>query len=72
MVTEPNDDNTQDLTPYDLAERLVAGLPVTDAGKVEIARELLDIRNTLRLLRGDWSPDAALHLQRLADRIHGI
>lgn len=54
------DDNTQDLTPYDLAERLIAGLPVTDAGKIEIACELLALRDLIR--KADDGPELAIKL----------
>lgn len=33
-----------DLTPYDLAARLVSGMQVTDAGVKEVAAELLRLK----------------------------
>ena len=41
------DDNKQDLTPYDLAERVKQGLHVTEQGHREIAEELLRLKLAL-------------------------
>jgi hypothetical protein len=45
------DGDDRDLTPYDLAERLVHGLPVTDQGKFEIAQELMWLRGMVQTTR---------------------
>lgn len=42
--SKPSDEPKTDLTPYDLADRLVSGMPVTDAGMLEIAKELVAVR----------------------------
>lgn len=38
-----DDEFNPDITPYDLAERLVAGREVTETGKREIAAELMTV-----------------------------
>lgn len=42
-----DDEFNPDITPYDLAERLVAGREITETGKREIAAELLELRSLI-------------------------
>jgi hypothetical protein len=53
--------STDDITPYDLASRLVDGLPVSAAGQREVAAELLRWQETIEAAL-EW------HTAKLGDR----
>jgi len=66
----------RDLTPYDLAERLVQGLPVTDQGKFEIAQELIWLRGMVQTTRTFLKSGGSTHpavncIELIAKRIDG-
>lgn len=48
------DDDNPDLTVYDLAERMAAGQPLTDAAHREVAAELLRVQRELTAIARGW------------------
>ena len=64
----PEPEPERDLTPYDLADRMRQGLPVTEAGHREIAAELDAVRVLVESHQAACIPAHAT-LKILLDRI---
>lgn len=75
---EPIDDNKQDLSVYDLAERLASGQPVSSAAEQEISAELARLRSEIDKLNDDinWfldgPADDAREIIRIRAELHRI
>lgn len=70
-VRDQSQDST-DLSVYDLAERMAGGVTISEPGQVEVAKELLRVREALRrAIRQRLDVDFASDLDEL-ERSMGI
>jgi hypothetical protein len=47
-MPDPVDDNTEDFTVYDLADRMSGGIQISEPGQRKVAGELLRLRGILK------------------------